>query len=216
MKHLTWSIILLNIVTAALSQYKFWNSYWFANDFQFALACASPYFICPMSKWRLKLILFVSMYASIAILIHNFLVQQEVVAEGWPALISFLVVAIGSIIIYMPFLNYYEKLPNHTIEDGSYYEIIGKPRTNLQFLLSIFTGAGSYAATDGVDCIYMSKELKKSVREPLDRNYLNGKKCILLGPKNPRNKELFNSKENIKFRLIRRNCYWLGKGFKNV
>lgn len=167
-----------------------------------------------MRQWKDKIISSVFVLLSLHMVFNNIIVDYAdvAVALAFTSIVGMITVAFT---MYELMSIRYDKLPDDDIIEGNIYEIIGKPKTDLQFILFVLTGGrgGSYAITNGTDCVYMSRKEGKSVKEPLSDNYLINKKCILIGCQNTYNKTKFHAKVNVKFYLWR-NCYWLSKGFQ--
>ena len=207
-------IILLNYVTAGFSQFEWWDAYWFTTDLQLLLGACISYALCSARRWRLKTLLLVSFATALGVVFHNLLVEYDIVPEEIPAMISLAVVATLTIFLTIPLWGIWERMPDDEIKENEYFEILDKPRSDLQFLLFIrtFGRSGSYAITNGIHIIKMSKAHGRSILLPFDESYLTSKKCIKIGGDNTNNKKLFASKIDVKFNW-RRTCYWLSRGF---
>lgn len=220
MKTLATIVFLLHFIPAFFSYLGYDAVFYFLFEAQFLLACLAVYFLCPARQWRLKLIWFVSCLCAVGFFIHNTVIIpliDDPNADDTTLWVysTFFILFCASLIMGMPLVRHWDRLPNDKIEVGKYYEIIGKPRTDLQFLLFMLTGGrgGSYAITDGTHIIKMSKAHNQSILLPFSEEFLIGKKCLEIGGNSGRNQSHFLSKIGIDFSFLR-SCYWLSRGFE--
>lgn len=209
-------ILSLHFLPAAFSWFGLDFVFYALNELQTFLLCLAIYLFCPVRLWALKALSFINAVVSFAVFIHNMALEIGVMPEGISAVYSIALIGLGALVLCSPFLNHWARLPNDKIKPGHIYEIIGRPRNELQFLLFIINGGrgGSYAITDGAHIIKMSREHGQSILVNFKDDYLNGKKCVEIGGESSFNKKLFLAKIGVDFRLWR-TCHWLSKGFKN-
>lgn len=221
MIYLGLAILTLHFIPAAFSAMGMDIIFTWLFEVQFLLACIMLYLQCGHRNWRLKILLFASLVCAVGFFIHNTIVlsvaENSSIFQGMGIYTTFAVLAAVVALMSTPMIKGWDKLPSDEIIPGNYYEIIGQPRSDLQFLLFMLTlgEGGSYAITDGTSMIKMSKEHSQSILSKLDENYLIGKKCIHIGADTTHNKKLFLDKIGIDFSLLK-SCYWLSRGFKNV
>lgn len=207
-------ILVIFYIPSVFNYYENLQGYLTTRDVLIFLLSFAVFKTCSMRVWKQKILSSIFVLMSSHALIHNIVVDFIEIDIGISifSIVGFIAVAIT---LFGMMSIKYKNLPNDVIEKGCFYELIGKPRTDLQFLLFILSGGrgGSYAITDGTDYIYMSKTNGKSVRVALEEKHLVNKKCIFIGDDLPSNRRTFNKKENKRFYLWR-NCYWLVWGFK--
>lgn len=191
-----------------------WALYDFSRDSLILFLSLAWYRSTPMRSWRIKITSTISVCLSLWSFIYNILLDIEFIPEGMPAAFSISVIALCAMWLCFSLLYKFDNHKSDEIEPGYIYEIIGKPRLDIQMIWFVFSGGhgGSYAITEGKTCIYFCRVLRKSIKEELDHSYLKGKKIIKLCKSTPENVMMYDSKANRRFNIWR-NCYWLTQGF---
>jgi len=207
-------VLFLFFIPAVLPVTIFQDWYLILGDLLLVTLAWLAFDNCPMRNWRRKVITSLIVITALFAMGYNFLIDSGLIIYGlhyyWIA-VPFLIIAGLYFILPIRF----DRLPNDELILGNYYEIIGKPKSHLQFILFLLTGGigGSYSVTDGYTIIKMSKKEGKTITIDFEKSHLNNKKCILIGTSNLRNKYVYHSKSDLKFRLWR-NCWWLSRRFK--
>jgi len=206
--------VALSVLSFGLSFYELELIFAFAGDVERLLLSLALYKAFNMSRWRFKVISLAILTYYVFATINNSLIYLDVVESIPVSFVSLLSALLFIFLMGSRLLTKWYSLPNEKIEPCYLYEIIGKPKTDLQMLLFIATGGlgGSFAVTDGKECVYMSKDYGCAIKEPLDPEYMRGKKLVKLCMDTKENRAVLDSKVGKKFNLLR-NCYWLTMGF---
>jgi hypothetical protein len=188
----------------------------FLNDMQYLCLAIGAYGVCPLRLWRVKVMASINMIAAFVVTISNLLLYVGALPEGIGALTS-----VGITFILICGLSYklmtkWDSLPTDEIHTGNIYEVIGRPKTNLQFLGFILTlgKGGAFSLTDGHYCWYFDKNSNNLECKPLDYAHLTGKKIVRLGVFSKIQKQVLDNKIHSKW-SISNNCVTILSGFKN-
>jgi len=172
--------IFLNIPTYILSDLQMHTGFGLVADLQYLLVAIGAYNLCPMRRWRAKLITCIHLIVTSAATCYSLLVYSGWLLPGLSNYMSFSALVILLWWFSFKLITKWDSLPNDKIEPGNIYEVIGRPRSDLQFvafILSAGTG-GTWYVTDGIDCWYFSKQTGKQEKEPYDESALMGKKVV--------------------------------------
>lgn len=175
--------ILLNFVTFIPSYFGMEIVFAFMDDAQMLLMAIAMYKWCPMRRWRQKVVSYLLLICISATTVHNSLVYLDIINEGTPVFVSVIIILSFMIFFSIKLMSTWDNLPTDKIDPGYIYEVIGKPRNDLQFFAFLLSGGrgGTWAHTDGVTCWYFNTTSKVKVSEDLNLDYLIGRKVIKIG-----------------------------------
>lgn len=180
------------------------------NELQLLFTAAASYFVCPIRHWRLKIIASIYLMYVFGNVIHNAILLGGFLPEGIPALYSFISTTSVCLILGVRMLTKWDHLPNDAIRPGYVYEVIGKPRTDLQMIGFILTAGkgGEFALTNGVKLWKFCRSTGRFEELEFDTTYTLGKKVIELGPEGLSRKHYIKQKLGSRWSLIN-NCITL-------
>jgi len=179
----------------------------FMADAQLLLVAIALYKWCPMRQWRRKLLSCIFLICICASTVHNSFVYFDLINEGTPAFVSVASIIVFMVLFSIKLMTKWDNLPNDKIEPGYIYEIIGKPRNDLQFLAFLLSGGsgGTWYVTDGINCWYFSRSTGVQEKEPLDLQSLIGRKVVKVCESSPSIIEKLNSGNGRKWSILN-NC----------
>ena len=180
-------IFILNFSTYLfMIDVEMWWLYDTISDIEKVLLCAALFLFMPRWRWREKIGASVLLMSYVAVAVWNVLIDRELITHGPVTMATFYGGASIIIALWHRLNRNWDKLPVDTIRPGYFYEIIGKPKSNIQwigFILSIGKG-GSFALTDGKTKYYFSKSANCFKNKPWINADLSSKKVIEIGPAN--------------------------------
>lgn len=164
-----------------------------------------------MRDWRKKIMATIFLCVAIATSFHNVCVNFEIFQNEVEIAISGIFIFLFSIIFGSKLLTKWDNLPNDAIRDGYIYEIIGKPRTDLQMLGFVLTAGkgGEFGYTNGVKIWKFCKSTGRFEEFDFYNGYLTGKKIVEVGHKNLSQECFLKNKIGSRWSIFN-NCITLG------
>lgn len=200
-------IIVTSIAAFYFSNLEFWIVEAFLSDIEVFLVSVLAFCACPMYRWREKIAtsLFMSFYIFTAI--HNILIYKNILTGVIPATLSAILIIVFVFILGNRLFNKWDSLPSEDMKEGYLYEIIGKPKRDINFLafLISFGRGGSWAISDGVRVWRFDSTSKLQVCEDVTDGFIFNKKVVKIGVRTDKEIDRLNAGNGKRWTLFN-NC----------
>lgn len=203
------SAVIISIISFVFSTFEMWVPAAFAADIERPLLALAAYSFCPMHKFREKIFISGAMAFFASVTIHNTLIYTGILQDWVLIIVSGIFIILFLLLFCARLLTKWDSMVSEKIEPGYLYEIIGRPKRDLQFIAFSLSGGkgGTWAHTDGVTCWYFNTTSKVKVAEPLNLDYLIGRKVIKIGVADDKAIEELNAGVGKPWAL-RNNCWF--------
>jgi len=174
------SAAILQLLPAVFTFSDNWFMYDFLNDIGTLVIVLAAYKSTPIRLWKAKIGSLILLSLVVAVTVHNSFLSLNILPPDNPAIYSLIFISVSALILGRQLLFKWDNLPVDEIKQGEFYEVIGKPKTNLQmlgFLITLGRG-GEYSITDGITIRKFSKLSNKLEEIDFDKTFLINKKVI--------------------------------------